>query len=295
MSRSGRDFVGLLPSQDQQPRNHFFGPGQQAHFIRNQLSTSTWLCLGAIAQGALILLAGRIALLPAVLVVLYRAFDAYAMTVGWRHNPYMDDVILKKFSAQFPDSEGRYGNTPSNNDVVVLLIGTRCNHPMGLLAPGFKQLGDFFGNMSKDLDKHSEEFGFLGMTSWLNSSERETKPEFMAVCYFRTTEGLHAFAHSEYHLNAWDWWYNTIKEPAHLSIWHEIYHAPKGHWESIYANSHPTGINSTTFKVFDQETGTEKWASPVVDASKGLLRTSAGRMNRSKNGGEEHAYLDEKK
>lgn len=70
--------------------------------------------------------------------MLYRAFDTYAMTVGWKHNPYMDNIIPTKFSAQFPDSEGHYGNKPSNSDVVVLLIGTRCNHPMGLLAPGFK-------------------------------------------------------------------------------------------------------------------------------------------------------------
>lgn len=138
MSRSGKDFIGLLPSQDKQPRNHFFGPGQQAHFIRNRLSTSTWLCLGAIAQGLLILVVGRIALYPAILLMLYRAFDTYAMTVGWKHNPYMDNIIPTKFSAQFPDSEGHYGNKPSNSDVVVLLIGTRCNHPMGLLAPGFK-------------------------------------------------------------------------------------------------------------------------------------------------------------
>ena len=37
------------------------------------------------------------------------------------------------------------------------------------------------------------------------------------------------------------------------------------------------------FKITDEE-GKEKWASPVVDASKGLLRTSAGRMSRSQAG-----------
>jgi hypothetical protein len=67
----------------------------------------------------------------------------------------------------------------------------------------------------------------------------------------------------------------------HLAIWHEIYHAPPGHWESIYVNSHLSGINSAQVKVIDKESGAEKWMNPVVDASRGLMKTSAGRMDRS--------------
>ena len=69
--------------------------------------------------------------------------------------------------------------------------------------------------------------------------------------------------------------------PPHLSIYHEAYHAPSGHWESIYVNARPTGIGQTAHPITDPDTGAQLWASPVVDASKGLLRTSAGRMSRS--------------
>ena len=238
------------------------------------------------AQGALVIVAGRLALIPALVLLLVRVLDAYAQSVGWKRNSQMDDVIMKKFSAQFPDEEGRFGAEPADNDIVVFLIGTRCNHPMGMLAPGFKEFGGYFPPMVKALEEHAEEFGFLGMTSWLNASDRATSSELLEVGYFRSVEGLHAFAHSKYHREAWDWWNRHVKQYPHLSIFHETYHVPKGHWESIYVNSHASGINSTTFKYTDQMSGKDMWASPVVDASKGLLKTSAGRMSRSK--GDEH-------
>lgn len=228
------------------------------------------------------LLMGRLALLPVVAVLLFRSFDTYAMTVGWKKNIYMDGIIQQKFSAQIPDGTGQYSSKPADSAITVFIIGTRSNHPLGLLAPGFKELGDYFNQMARDLDEHAEEFGYLGMTSWLNSSVRRTGSEVQNVCYFRHVDGLHTFAHSQYHRKAWDWWNRTIKDHPHLSIYHETYDVPKGSWETIYMNTHASGLASTTFKVVDEESGREVYASPIVDASRGLLRTSAGRMSRSK-------------
>lgn len=170
--------------------------------LRDQFSLTTWLCIGAAAQGLLFLAMGRLAVLPSFLILAYRIFTAYAMSVGWMHNTYMDGVIMKKTSAQFPDAQGKFSSKPADNDVVVFLIGTRCNHPMGALAPGFREMGALFPRMVKDLDEHAEEFGYLGMTSWLNNGNRETQSELLEVGYFRTVEGLHKFAHSEYHRDA---------------------------------------------------------------------------------------------
>lgn len=108
---------------------------------------------------------------------------------------------MAKTSAQFPDEEGRFSGKPADNDVVVFLIGLRCNHPLGALAPGFREVGPYFPQMVGDLEAHADEFGFLGMTSWINASQRETQSELMMVGYFRTTEGLHKFAHSQYHMD----------------------------------------------------------------------------------------------
>jgi hypothetical protein len=60
---------------------------------------------------------------------------------------------------------------------------------------------------------------------------------------------------------------------------HEIFVAPKGHWESIYINSEPLGLGAATFPV-KTETGT-MWQNSLVDASRGVLRSSKGRMTLS--------------
>ena len=271
-----------FPQRRHYPNNEAFQvANSRQQLMRDQLTVLLWLCLGAIAQSILFFTAGRYATLPAFVIVLYEVYDRCAMALGWKHNRYMDGVMLKKFSSQLPDEKGRQGSRPADSDVVVLLIGARCNHPLGVLGPGYEQVASFFTSMAEDLDTHAEEFGYLGMTSWLNSADRETGSEVLQVAYFRNVEGLHAFAHSEYHMKGWDWWSRTSKQNTHLSIFHEIYHAGKGGWENIYANSHASGINSITSKFFDEETGRDMWASPVVDANKGVLRTSAGRMGRS--------------
>lgn len=226
------------------------------------------------------LLLGRVALIPAFVILIYRAVDAYLMAIGWKHNVYNEDIIREKFAAAFPDDEGRYGPKPADSDVVVLLIGTRCNHPLGILAPGFKGLGDYFTSMAKTLEDNADEFDFLGMTSWLNAGDRATQSELMSVAYFKSPEGLHRFAHSQHHMDGWNWWSREVAKLPHLSLYHESYHAPRGHWEAIYLNSHVSGVMSTTHKVFDQASGQHVWASPMVDASKGVMRTSLGRMGK---------------
>ena len=78
-------------------------------------------------------------------------------------------------------------------------------------------------------------------------------------------------------MKAWKWWNVYFKQWSHMSIYHEMYSVPKGNWESIYVNSHINGLPSTRVKGDDG-----LWRSPIVSASSGLLKTSAGRMSRSK-------------
>ena len=244
--------------------------------FRDQLTITTWLALGALFQSLAFFLVGRIALLPAIAYMIYTTANTGAAAAGCKHNSMLDGVIMAKFSTALPDSGGNYGSKPADTSIAVLLIGFRNNHPLGILAPGVKQIGDYFAQMVVDLETHEDEFGLLGMTSWTNSAARKTQNELMSVGYFKTVEGIHDFAHSDYHMKAWKWWNANVKQWPHMSIWHEIYHVPKGHWESIYVNSHISGLPSTRVKTDDGF-----WASPIVDASKGLLKTSAGRMARS--------------
>lgn len=242
-------FVGLLPPSATRPKSAFLAGRAGIHnvrssspvvattsssdstcipqIVRDQFSIQTWLAAGALAQGCLILLVGRLALLPAAAYIFYSIADAYLTAIGLKANPLMSDVLMTKFTAQIPDARGDFSGEPAGSDVVVFLIGTRNNHPLGVLAPGYREMGEYMMNMAKELDARADEFGFLGMTSWIANGQRETRNEFLEVCYFRSVEGLLKFAHSELHRKGWSWYSSQVKKLPHLSIYHETYHVPK--------------------------------------------------------------------
>jgi hypothetical protein len=132
---------------------------------------------------------------------------------------------MKKTSAVFPDEEGKFGNKPSNQDVVVFHIGVQYNHPLGLFSPNAKHVADAFVQMVQDLENNADEFGFLGATTW-QGVIASSKNEMLIVCYFRNVDGLHKFSHSKYHLPTWQWWNKEIDKMPHISIYHETYHVP---------------------------------------------------------------------
>ena len=298
-------FKPLLEPEAERPKTNYWGPGRfqvvspllwlsiyrsrliLQQFMRDQLSITTWLATGALVQSLAFLLVGHIALLPATLYMFYTLASTSFAAAGLKHNSLMDGVIPSKFSSAFPDSQGTYGSKAADSEIVVFHIGFRNNHPLGIFAPGVKQMGEFFQHMVVDLEAHDEEYGLMGATNWLNASARTTQNETLVVAYFKTVEGVHAFAHSEYHLNAWKWWNEHLKNEgwSHMSIYHELYHVPKGNWETIHGNSHVSGLPSSRVKTDDG-----LWVSPLVDASRGLLKTSSGRMARS--GGGDHEKLD---
>ncbi|KAF2458923.1 hypothetical protein BDY21DRAFT_370442 [Lineolata rhizophorae] len=298
------EFKQLVPPSTKKPKTQWAQTftrrvlgnmrGGQVALIRDQLSLSSWLALGACFQSLLFLAVGArpSVLLPAFLLLAYRLASALAMANGLTRNTYMDNVIQKKFSAQIPDASGRFPAKPSAQEVCVFLIGTRCNHPLGMLAPNFRTVGAYFVAMHKDAEVNADKWGLLGSSSWVSMGERDTGNELLIVMYFKNADYLHAFARgSEAHMDGWNWWNKHLAENSHISIWHETYQVPASSWETIYVNSHPTLLGGSMHKRevanLEKDNGSETvWISPIVDASKGAMRTSAGRMSRGT--GREH-------
>jgi hypothetical protein len=195
----------------------------------------------------------------------------------------MTNVIAGKFSAQLPNPDGgggggsiKFGPVPANQGLVCFLIGARSNHPLGVLAPGLKELGDHQRRLQEEVDVRADEYGLVASSAWL-AAERPSGNEFLNVMYFRSVEGLHRFAHDDLHRDAWAWWNRTFDRHPHISIWHEVFAAPAGAWEAIYVNSHPTLLAGGQVPV---KTGAGTvWSRLVVDASRGPLSSSRGRMN----------------
>ncbi|KAL4864068.1 hypothetical protein BDV12DRAFT_17429 [Aspergillus spectabilis] len=272
------------PSKYKQARL-YGGPALSHNLFRDNFTISTWLLLGAIAQGLVCAVVPlRYAIWPAVLMLSWGALESLLATLGWKENQQMKGVVLGKFSAQIPDREGEFADKPSGHGVVLILLSARSNHPLGILGPGYKQVGDYMTKMQSQLAKSADKFGYLGHTSWIEANGRTTANTVMTATYFRTVEELHLYAHSPLHKKVWRWWNSIAKTHPHLSINHELYHAPENCWETIYANCHPLGMaaTETKVKVADGPDGPEyQWVGSMVDASRGGMRSQTGRMNLS--------------
>lgn len=256
--------------------------------LRDGLSLSTWLLLGGVLQGAAVAAFGYRSLLPTTLILGYRALDTLLMTLNLKRNRYMDGVIMPKYSAQYPNNDGSFASTlnattgsqdgdPAAKPLIVFHLGARCNHPLGLLAPGYKELGDWAEKMYESLRVNPDKYGLLGMTRFVGQSDASGN-ETLVIMYMRDYEGLHRFAHDQLHADGVRWWTGIVKAHPHLAIWHETYVVPKGCWENIYAQSQVTGMGDTFFPVVDGNNGATEWARGIVDAKGGALRTGSRRL-----------------
>jgi hypothetical protein len=237
--------------------------------------------MGAALQSIIVLLVpSRYAVLPALLFLALRISDTMLITWGWKRNPYMDGAIMQKVSAQVVDKNGKMPEEAAGEKVAIMFLGSRSNHPLGLFAPGFKDLGKHFTKMTAELEKGTGDNGFLGASYWLRRDSAGS--ENVQVSYWRSVEDIHKFAHGPTHREAWKWWDRMVKDLDHIGINHEIYVADKGNWETIYVNFQPTMLGATTYlkRNGKLEGGVvpDEWLSPLVDASRGKLRTSAGRL-----------------
>ncbi|OJJ56089.1 hypothetical protein ASPSYDRAFT_207819 [Aspergillus sydowii CBS 593.65] len=253
--------------------------------LLNNFQPSSWFLLAASLQGLLTwLFPTALTFIPAVLVLAYRGLDVLLMTYGLKSNPAMDGIIPQKFSAQIPDQYGDFGDRPSRDGVVVLLLGAKSNHPLGILSPGFQKVGDYFTSMVKDLEQNREEYGYLTSSSYISNNDEAHNAARgqLTVYYFRSMAGLHRFAHAPAHRAGWDWWNRTVKDHPHISIMHEVYEAPAGAWESIYINYKPIGLATAMFPVKSVGGGDgekpKQWMGSIVDASRANMKSAKNRL-----------------
>ncbi len=105
----------------------FFNNNERS-LLRNNLSISSWLLIGATLQSLLLILPIRpsYALIPAFFLLCYRGISTILMIFGLKHNPYMDGVEEGKYTGLYPSVSGSQ-KTPKNEEVCVLLVTARSN------------------------------------------------------------------------------------------------------------------------------------------------------------------------
>jgi heme-degrading monooxygenase HmoA len=248
--------------------------------LGSNFSFSTLLLVGACLQSILVLtLPARYALLPACFLLLLRASDSILITLELKSNPYIQDVIPGRATALLPNEEGQV-TAPVQNKVAVMMLGAKSNHPLGVFAPTFREVGEHLFKMNDAFDSEPPN-GFMGQTSFERKDERGAR-EFVFISYWRSIEDLHVFAHSGLHRETWLWWEKNLKKMNAVGINHEIYEAQPGAFENVYVNFQPTLLGATSFLKKDGKivggTVSEEWIHPLVDARKGKLAKSSARL-----------------
>ena len=200
----------------------------------------------------------------------------------------MNGVIPNRTVPVFPDTHGNRSN-PAEEQVTAIILAVRSNHPLGIFASGYEEVGNYFSSMMKQLEKDSTQSGFLGASSWLSTADRGVSSEYMTIIYFSSLEHLHAYAHGPLHTEAMTWWAKTEQRLPHIGIMHEVFAAPKHSWEGIYVNYHPTGLGATRKEVGVR--GERVWVNPLV-RGRGRLTYSKGRMGRAFSREEEWVALE---
>src|SRR5256885_6842678 len=104
------------------------------------------MLFGAIAQvGLFVLLPSPYAFVPSAVLALNVLTTTIVQVSSSRSNAYDSDIIPGRVSAQLPNKEsGRFGSQPAASPIVVFHLGVRFNHPLGLLAPGAREVADYF-------------------------------------------------------------------------------------------------------------------------------------------------------
>lgn len=99
----------------------------------------------------------------------------------------MARVLPGRTAAVLPDASGAFDDpsreTAGGGSVCVLLLSARCNHPMGIMAPGYSAVGDYLDKMVKDLEANAEEWGWYGGRAFVNADVRGRAGENMVVCF----------------------------------------------------------------------------------------------------------------
>jgi len=278
----------------------FKNPAINLSILRNQLTISSWLALGALLQCFLFSLPIRnyLAALPTIALLSYRIILTFLQSYNYIENPYAAGIIPGHTSVIFPSSSDTTPTAlhPGATKICIVILGARSYHPLGALAPTFQKVGQHFQTLATYLETNAAETGYLGASTSINASDGgSTSNQLVNIMYFRSKEHVARFAHGEAHMQAWKWWGELEKEEkarravgwkGHgadwVSISHEVLEADAGAWEAVYVNTKPTGLAATWAGVGGEgEGGKEegrRWVSPVVVAGGGVLKTSKGRM-----------------
>jgi Domain of unknown function (DUF4188) len=259
--------------------------------ISSNFRTTTWIIVGALLFQVLAsILTTRITFFLSFLALLSRLIPTLLTAAGKLPNEQLSSVMPGRTTAMFPASDGSKSINPSGKGLALLILGVKITHPLGFLAPGAKQTGDYFTSMVKELNANPSEHGWIGGSTVQGvPTSSSSSGHITLIGYFKTIDDLHRFAHGSIHRETWNWWNANVKAMPHIGVYHEAYDVPSKSWEAIYVQTPKLGLGAGKVEIADGQ-----WENMLIAAKKGVWKSSEGRMGRSEKWGKdervEHDY-----
>ncbi|KAH6604517.1 hypothetical protein Trco_006224 [Trichoderma cornu-damae] len=92
--------------------------------IRDNFTISTWIAIGAILQGLLVVFVRpTVAIAPAALVLFSRFSRAMLAHFGIIRNTQMDGVLMGKYTVQMPNEDGSAPSESADKGIAVIMLG----------------------------------------------------------------------------------------------------------------------------------------------------------------------------
>ena len=126
--------------------------------------------MGACLQSCVTIIVPSIyGLAPSALFLLTRLINTALITFSYKKNPYLEEVVMNKTTAQIPDGDGNFVDA-GQQKVGILILGAKSNHPLGLFAPDFGKVNVYVEQMSRELEAGAEHNGCKSLTRFLIES-----------------------------------------------------------------------------------------------------------------------------
>merc|ERR1711977_339961 len=127
------------------------------------------------------------ALLPTFGLAIWKVTILVLKVYGVVENPLMEGVQHGRLSAVFPPSQigekGMFrpvGESVGGQEMCILLLSNRCNHPLGLFYTKYREMGTYAKEMYKELEKDPIGNGFLGYSDY-SSNNASTQPHSLSI------------------------------------------------------------------------------------------------------------------
>jgi hypothetical protein len=265
-------------------------------FLRDQLSISTWLILGASLQSLLLLvIPATYVIAPIVSALLYIITRTALQSLKWVPYKSSPSPIMGRYSAMPPLSLA-HGEPQS---MVVFVLGFDSHHPLGKLGPGMKEFGQLFQDIITEAEANRETSGYLGSSGPMLTMDGDSSNALLTITYWRSFKELEAFNKQGAHLRSIQWWnantkrYPHIGKSIHLAfeqvltigIMHELYNVQAGQHENVYLNYRPFGLVNTSYVVEGELGDKEVIKAEIVRDGQGLESMNE-RMKRGRKIGE---------